>query len=207
MKLFIKLYTWMDHTPCNVSAGKRFFAYVIDWFLGSLVTMLPICFLWMYWTKDMNQMPNANVLLIAGNIGYTQAYLAGLLSVVFGLFYYVYVPWKLFPGQTCGKRAMGFRIKRIDEKRLDLKTLIIRQVIGIVIIEGSLYNLSGVLHSILSLATNVNFVNLLMYVGLAISVLSGFLSLRCESHRMLHDYIGKTMVELYEDETVKNQSI
>lgn len=194
MSIFMKLYTGLDHRACAVTNGKRLFAYVIDWFLGSLCTLLPMCILWLLWTQDQEAMTKANVLFIAGQVGNWQAYVAGTLSIVFALWYYVVIPWKITPGQTPGKRAMGFQIVKTDGSRIDLKSLLLREVVGIMIIEGAIYNVSGVWHSMLSLATNLNFVSILMYVGLAVSVVSGFLILKVESRRMLHDYLADTMV-------------
>lgn len=199
MNIFMKLYMKLDHSICNVTSSKRFVAYVIDWFLGSLFTMLPMCILWMMWTKDMETMSRANVLLIASNVGYMQAYLAGGVSVLFALFYYVIVPWRIYPGQTVGKRAMGFKIVKLDESDVDLKTLILRQIIGIIIIEGGLYNVSGILHSLISLALNLNLVQWLLYIGLGISILSAFLALKMSSQRMFHDYLAKTKVIPFEN--------
>lgn len=199
MNIFMKLYMKLDHSICDVTSSKRFVAYVIDWFLGSLFTMLPMCILWMMWTKDMETMSRANVFLIAGNVGYMQAYIAGGVSVLFALFYYVIVPWRIYPGQTVGKRAMGFKIVKLDESDVDLKTLILRQIIGIIIIEGGLYNVSGILHSLISLALNLNLVQWLLYIGLGISILSAFLALKMSSQRMFHDYLAKTKVIPFEN--------
>ncbi|MEG0328988.1 MAG: RDD family protein [Longicatena sp.] len=207
MSLFVRLYTLFDNSECDVNNGKRFFAYVIDWFLGSLFTMLPMCIMWLLLTKDMDKMAGVNVMYIAGQVSTSKAYLAGLLSTVFALFYYVVIPWKIHRGQTIGKRMMGFKIVQKNNEEVTLSTLIIRQVIGIIIIEGALYNVSGILHSMLSLATNINFISILMYVGLAISVCSGFLVLKINSRRMFHDYLAKTKVIAFEEEEHQNESI
>lgn len=207
MNLFLKMYTFFDHRTCDVTNGKRFFAYVIDWFLGSLFTMLPMCLMWLMLTNDMDRMAGVNVMYIAGQVSYSSAYLAGLISTLFALFYYVYVPWKIYPGQTVGKRSMGFKIVKTNDDEVTLKTLLLRQVIGIILIEGSLYTVSGILHSILSLATNINFITILMYVGLVISIMSGFVILKIESRRMLHDYIADTKVILFETQEHENESI
>lgn len=207
MNIFFKLYMKLDHSECNVANGKRLFAYIIDWFLGSLCTLLPMCLLWMMWTKDMDTMASVNVLVIAGKLGDMKAYLAGTLSILFALFYYVYIPLKIYPGQTPGKRAMGFKIVKKDDSKADLKTLLIREVIGVMIIEGSLYTVSGVWHSMLSLALNLNLVGILMYAGLAVGILSGFMILKINSRRMFHDYLANTKVVEYEEYMGENKSI
>lgn len=194
MSLFIKIYTFIDHTACNVSSGKRLFAYIIDWFLGSLCTTLPMSIMWLMKTHDMEHMSGVNVMNMASHVTVGYAYIAGFLSVVFALFYYIFIPWKVYPGQTPGKRMMRFKIMGLNDEEVKLGTLIVRQFIGIMVIEGALYTVSGVLHSILALATNINFITPLMYVGLFISVFSAFLLLKGESKRALHDYVAKTKV-------------
>lgn len=207
MNLFFKFYAKLDRSECNVTSTKRFVAYVMDWFLGSLCTMLPMCLLWLMQTQDMDTMSSVNLYVIAGKLGYSQAYLAGALSIAFALFYYVVVPWKIYPGQTCGKRAMGFKVVKLDGSDVDLKTLIIRQIVGIIIIEGALYNISGIVHSLISLIVNLNLVQWLLYIGLVVSAISSFLALKMSSQRMIHDYLAKTKVIEHIDPNAVNQSI
>ena len=207
MNIFIKMYTAFDHSTCDVNNSKRFMAYLIDWFLGSLCTMLPMCLLWMFWTQNVDTMTDANVLYIAGQIGTWQAYLAGAMSVVFALFYYVYFPYKIHRGQTPGKRAMGFKVVKTNGDDVDLKTLLIRVVIGIILVESVLYNVSGVCFSILSLATGVNFLTIMKFVGIALGLFSAFLVLKVESRRMLHDYMADTKVIVFESEVSEDQRI
>ncbi|WP_416325071.1 RDD family protein [[Eubacterium] hominis] len=207
MNPFMKLYLMLDQSQCTVTSGKRFFAYVIDWFLGSLCTMLPMCLMWMMMTHDLETMSSVNVFILASKFGYTQAYLGGALSIVFALFYYVIVPWKIYPGQTVGKRTMGFKVVKLDGSDVDLKTLIIREILGIMIIEGALYNVSGIIHSMISLMLNLYLVQWLLYIGLAISVVSAFLALKMSSQRMIHDYLAKTKVIEYTDQNAVDQRI
>lgn len=207
MSLFIKMYTMFDHSECAVTNSKRFMAYLLDWFLGSLCTLFPMCMLWMFWTQNVDTMKDANVLYIAGQIGDGQAYLAGFLSLLFAVFYYVIVPWKIYPGQTVGKRAMGFKIVKTNEEEVDLKTLFLRQILGIILIESCLYSASGILFSLLSLATNINILTIMKFVGIGIGLFSGFLVMKMESRRMLHDYIANTKLIVYENEERTDERI
>lgn len=207
MNVFIRLYSCFDHQICAVENSKRFYAYLIDWFFGSLCTMLPMCLLWMFWTQNVDTMSDANILFIAGQIGDGQAYLAGLLCIVCAIFYYVIYPWKIHPGQTPGKRAMHFKIVRSNGCDVTLLTLLKRQILGIVLLESVLYSISGILFSMLTLATNINFIVIMRFIGLAIGMLSGFLIMKTASHRMLHDYLADTKVVLYDDTMTENERI
>lgn len=196
MTLFYRIRCFFDDRPSTVNLSKRFGAYLIDWFLGALIMMFPICLLWLSGTHDMDNMSSVNLFKIAASMSYSQAYLAAFLGIVFALFYYVVIPWKIFPGQTLGKRAMGFKIVKMDESNPDLATLVVRQIIGIMILEGCLYNVSNLWHSLLSLLTGLNFTGILLYEGIIVSVVSALIGMKFVSHRMLHDYIAKTKVTL-----------
>lgn len=196
MTLYVRLKTLFDDNPSEVDVGKRFTAYLIDWFLGALFMMLPICLLWLFQTQDMEAMSNIDLWLVRSEISQPMAYVAGLLGIVFALFYYVYVPWKIYPGQTVGKRALGFEIVKKDGSDINIKTLLIRQIIGIIILEGTFYNVSGIWHTLVTMATGLNFTGILMYQGLIVSIFSAALCMLFKSHRLLHDYIAKTKVVL-----------
>ena len=65
-------------------------------------------------------------LYVFESLGYARswAFLAGALCILFALFYYVYVPWRIWPGQTLGKRVAGYRMEKTDGTAVDLITLL-----------------------------------------------------------------------------------
>lgn len=206
MQLFYRFYTLFDHTQCNVSNGKRLFAYLVDWFAGSLLTTLPLALIWLKQTKDMEAMARVNLMSLSSQVGVQTAYIAGCIAVIFALFFYVFVPLRVWKGQTLGKRMMEFKIVKTNGDDVTLKTLCIRQIIGIILIEGSIYSISTILHQALSLAFHINFIDSLMYVGLVISAFSVLLVIKFPSCRMLHDYLAHTKVIPFESEA-KSESI
>ncbi|MDM8293069.1 MULTISPECIES: RDD family protein [Faecalicoccus] len=203
MSLYVRLKTLFDDSPSNVDTGKRFFAYLIDWFLGALFMMFPICLLWLFQTHDMEGMSRVSLWLIQDRLSTSQAYLAGCIGILFSLFYYVVIPWKIFPGQTLGKRAVGIKIVSLDEKDVSLKTLLVRQVIGIMILEGVFYNVSDIWHTLVSMMSGLNFTGILMYQGLIVGIFSAALAMVYKSHRLLHDYLAKTKVVLWQEPVKK----
>lgn len=196
MSIYVKLKTLFDDTPSEVDTGKRFLGYLIDWFLGALFMMLPLCLLWMFQTQDMESMRYLDLWLIEDRFSRSQAIVSGCLGLLAALFYYVYIPWRIFPGQTIGKRAVGIKIISIDNMSAGFKVLMVRQVIGIMILEGTLYNVSGLIRVLLSMITGLNFTGILLYQGLVTSILSVLMAMFFQSHRMLHDYLAKTKVVL-----------
>ncbi len=95
---------------------------------------------------------------------------------------------------------MGIAMARKDGTPLDLKTLLLRQVIGILLMEGTLYNGSGLLQDMLSLGTGLNFTGILLYVTLALTIVSLLAAFMAGSRRMIHDYLaGTVLVPVEED--------
>ena len=127
--LYTKLYAITDHTPCDVDTPKRFGAYILDWVVGGIFTGLPAVLLYSGLTKKQDMFGG---LYVFESLGYARswAFLAGALCILFALFYYVYVPWRIWPGQTLGKRVAGYRMEKTNGTAVDLITLLKRQVIG-----------------------------------------------------------------------------
>ena len=68
------------------------------------------------------------------------------------------------------------------------------------LIEGTLYNGSGLLQDMLSLGTGLNFTGILLYVTLALTIVSLLAAFMAGSRRMIHDYLaGTVLVPVEED--------
>ena len=64
--------------------------------------------------------------------------------------------------------------------------------------EGVIANASAIWHQMLSIATGINFVHPLMYVGFAFTLVSCIMILVRKDHRCIHDFIAGTKVALVE---------
>lgn len=193
MKFFIKLYGKLDHSDCDVDTTNRLFAYVIDYLVGKLWYSIPIGIIWLYYTKNLDELAS-DIVSINHELGYGIAMITGVLALLFGIFYYVVIPYKIYPGQTLGKRFMGFKIVHTNDREVTLKTLIIRQFIGIILIEGFIYAITGVIREMIALSIGNEITQVLTIAGIIITGISCFLVVRVRSHRMLHDYMAKTKV-------------
>lgn len=169
------------------SMGKRFFAYLIDWYAGALVTNIPISIVAGGITGSMLNQKLADL----GPLGM----LAGAGGVVLAVCYYVLVPAFIWKGQTPAKRLLGLRIDALDGSPASLRQLVLRQVAGLMVLEGVLVTASSVWHQMLGIATGIDFVTYLMYAGYAVVALSVGMMLITKDHRCLHDYIGSTRVD------------
>lgn len=194
-KLYQKLYNITDHTPCLVDTPKRIGAYLADWVIGGILTGLPGVFIYAGLTKKSDMFGGFYVF---ESLGYSRmwAVLTGVLCIIFALFYYVYVPWKIYPGQTLGKKWAGFKITKLDGSAVDLKTLFIRQVICIFLLEGAVLIVSNYIRQLTTLTLSYYVDYYWQIFGMIMMALSAILIVKTDSHRAIHDYIAKTKLVL-----------
>lgn len=171
----------------QVYLGRRFLAYLIDWYLGALCTSLPIALISQ---KFNNTVLNQSIITFEGNYGY----IAGVLALLFAGFYFVIIPTFIYKGQTLGKKICKIKIVQASNEDITLKNMILRQIIGIMIIEGGLITASSILHSLVTMIIKVNFVTPLMYIGYVITGISVILLVFKGENKAIHDYLGQTKV-------------
>ena len=171
----------------DAKVSKRAIAYMIDWYVGALFTAFPIGLFSLKLYKTMLHQDIINFPQPTGMI-------AGLIGLVFAIYYYYIVPAYIWKGQTFGKRVCHIRIVNEDDSEVSKKNLALRQLLGIFIVEGVLVSASSIWQQIIMILTNINIVQPLMYVGFAISGISVVLVIFKNNHRAIHDYIGKTRV-------------
>lgn len=177
---------------------KRIIAYGIDWYLGSVLSSLPLILLYMSLHKDAVYIPQQLSIFK----GYYQV-IAGVLSLSVAFVYYVVLPiiWK---GQTVGKKLLGLKIVNDNYQEVNVKQLIIRQVIMIFLVEGSIYTCSNMLHQLVNVLTGYNIASIWNKVGLVITILSGILVIVLKSKKSLHDIVSHTLVVDIKSEDYKN---
>ena len=177
---------------------NRIIAYGMDWYLGSVLSSLPLILLYMSLHKDAVYIPQQLSIFK----GYYQV-IAGILSLSVAFVYYVVLPiiWK---GQTLGKKLLGLKIVNDDYQEVNVKQLIIRQVIMIFLVEGSIYTCSNMFHQLVNVLTGYNIASIWNKVGLVITILSGILVIILKSKKSLHDIVSHTLVVDIKSEDYKN---
>lgn len=185
-----KMYANMYNSMCDVTLNKRFLAYIIDWFVGYLfIFFIPIIGYSML-TGSTNTVEATLFLNYPGNYGLIYC----IVALIMGMIYYVVIPWKVWRGQTLGKRAFGFKIVQKDGSDVTLWSLVKRQLLGVILIEGYLFALYTVYQQLLYLVYGYNFTTVLSWLWIILSTLSCILLVFVGNGRMIHDYVGNTNV-------------
>lgn len=192
-RLWNKLTFWVDRRPSKVPFGTRAIAYALDWVIGGVICGLPAVALYSMITKRDDMFSD---LYVFAALGFEKwwGYVAGLLCLVVAFIYFVYVPYKVYPGQTLGKKIMKIKIVRLDWEPLNIKTLFIRNMIGLMLIEGVSMTIGRYIRQMLTLATGIYFEYYMSAIGAMFTIVSGIMVYNTGSRRAIHDYLAKTTV-------------
>lgn len=191
--IITKLMGWIDTTPNNVPFNRRLGAYVLDWIIGGIFLGLPAVFIYGGVTGRDDMFSDLYVFESLGHDG-KWAFIAGFLCVLFALFYYVYVPWKIYEGQTLGKRWLKLKVVSVDGSNASLKQLVLRNVVGMFLLESGSLVVCGYIRQMVTLALSFYVDYPWQILGTILFILSAMLVAGTASHRAFHDYIGKTKV-------------
>lgn len=172
---------------------NRVVCALIDFFVGGVCIVGP-AYLPYYYLSGSN-----SVMDLAGyvELGYPASLpiALGCVGLVLGIVYYVVVPWKVWPGQTLGKHLGHIRIVRRDRRDLDLGTLLLRQVVGVLFLElGLTCNLLLVPQLIALVTGSSDAGTSFQAVGIAITVVSVILFFISKNRLPLHDRFAGTRV-------------
>lgn len=172
---------------------NRIVCAVIDFFAGGIMILAPSVLTYYYLSGSSNMGTLSDFTTIG-----QPAWLAVLLALVglmLGVFYYVVVPWKVWPGQTLGKHLGGIRIARRNQRELGLGTLLVRQAVGIMLLELWFSCDCLLLPQLITLVTGSADAGMaLQSAGMAISVVSIVLFVASKGRLALHDRLAGTRV-------------
>lgn len=188
-KLEEKAAAWDANPTVN-----RIVCAVIDFFVGGVVIMGPAALTY-YYMSGTNSMGSLSDFL---SIGQPMAVPVGLaiVGLALGFFYYVIVPWKIWPGQTLGKHLGHIHIVRRDRRDLDFWTIFLRQFVGVMFLELGLtcdFLLVPQLITLVSGSSDAG--SLFQSTGVAITVVSIVLFSVSQKRLALHDRFAGTRVE------------
>lgn len=170
--------------------GKRFFAFIIDWYLSSLLGSIPVVILQSVQGKDLiilNQLEGLSLPF---------AWIACILTMGCHFLYYCYFPYRCVnkrqPIQTVGMRLMHLQLLTAEESLVSLGTLTVRHMLLFIVLQGYLTSSSVYLVSLLQMLTGlyiVPYAQSFYYITVLISIALYFFS---KKKQFLHDRLTNT---------------
>lgn len=176
----------------TVNSFKRAIAYLIDWYVASMLAGIPIVLTYSIFFKELEVTQELSKLPVP------YCYFIGIIAILVYLAYFIIVPIKIYPGQTFGKRIMDIKMVKDDGSDVDFITLIKREVIGVMLVEGYIAASSSYLHQMINLLVGYNVMKVFTYVYGIITILSIVVACASPKIKMFHDYIAKTQLVIYE---------
>lgn len=173
---------------------NRIVCAVIDFFAGGVMLLCPVMLPY-YYLAGTNTFGSLSDYLEIGQPSSLPIALA-VVGLALGVFYYVVVPWKVWPGQTLGKHLGGIRFVRRDHRELDLWTIVLRQLVGVMFLELWLTCDCLLVPQLITLVTGSPDAGASFQgVGLVITVVSIVLFAMSKQRMPLHDRFAGTRVE------------
>ena len=166
---------------------RRFIAYLVDWYAGSLAVAFPIA---LFSQKLFGKSTVLNLIKFPEPYGV----IAGFLSIICGLFYFVVVPVWIWKGQTLGKHILHLKIVRNNNADINIQTIVIREVLVIMLFEEGMYSISAILQQIFTLLTHIQVVKTVVTIFWVITIVSSLLVVFSKNAQSLHDRIAHTKV-------------
>lgn len=179
----------------NAPVASRLYAYVIDWALGGIVSGFPAVVAYALLTRRTDMFSDLYTFEALG-FPWAVGIGVGCLCVVAAWFYFIFIPWKIWPGQTPGKRISRLRVACDDiaASPVSLPRLIVRQAIVGFLLEGSGFVVARYIREMAVLITRVDVNYYWEIAGIVITLVSAVMALALPARRALHDYLSGTRV-------------
>lgn len=175
------------------TGSSRLLSFILDWLFGGIVAGVPSVVAYLILTGKSKPLTSMYQFGAAGFDGATTI-LISLICIIFGFFYYVIIPWKIFPGQTIGKRMLHLKIIDKDGNNPSFNTYFMRQFIFMVLVEGAATPVSTYIKVIITTLSRFYVDSYLGLVWDVITLVSVFLLFWGKGRLSLHDYATKTLV-------------
>ncbi|MGO1372214.1 MAG: RDD family protein [Senegalia sp. (in: firmicutes)] len=173
----------------KVNIFRRGIAAIFDMYIASVLANIPILIIYSIETGQTQMTRELSSLSAPAGI------LASLLGIIIVSMYYIVIPLYKFDGQTPMKKLLGFKIVKTDNSKLDLKTMLKREILGSMIVEGGFVSSGNYFRQIILILSGSSLVYTgLLYTSFATSILSIILMLFSKESKALHDYIGNTKI-------------
>lgn len=172
---------------------RRFISYLIDFFFANVLAVIPLVIIQSKLTGS------TNTTQVLTGLPIVWVYIITILVFVVYTLYYVVIPWKVWPGQTPAKRLIGYKIVMKDGSDPTLKALFLRNVIAMTFIEGAAFTTTYAIQLVV-LTMKIDYPAFVSTICYFMTLLSVLVTMTNPQRRMIHDYVGGTMVCMVDKE-------
>jgi len=177
---------------------RRFYAYAVDWVLSGLLIGFPEVLIFALVTHSSDMFSD---LYVFSTLGYSNmfAYICCILSLMIFIVYYIVIPWKIWPGQTPGKKLFKLQCETSLGNKVELKQLVIRAIPGLLLIEGVSTITTRYIIQTLTLVSGFYIESYVFIVMYLLTMFSAVMVVITKNHLAIHDYLAGTRVVEIED--------
>lgn len=173
----------------RVSLIRRGLAAIIDMYIASVLANIPILYIYSIETGE-TQMTKA-----ISELSRSSGILAAVLGIIIILAYYILIPTLKYNGQTLMKRLFSLKVVKTNNEQVDIKTMLKREALGAMIVEGGLVSSGDYLRQLwLILTQSYTSYEIWVKISFAITILSIIVTAFSKHNRAIHDYIANTKV-------------
>lgn len=144
--------------------ARRFVAMIIDWYLTNMLAVIPITF---YLRGNDYLKP---YMFDLTHYDFSIGLALGLYGILIGIVYYIFIPTYLFKGQTLGKKICKIKIIKENNESINLKDMMLRELLGASLLEGGMIIIPTYIRKILPLFKLTMFVDPLKYIAYALTI-------------------------------------
>lgn len=168
---------------------KRGIAAIFDIYISSVLANIPVLFIYSIKSGE-TQLPSdlSSLPALSGS-------LICIMEIIMILVYYVILPVYKFNGQTFMKKLFGFKVVKTDGRNVDVSTLLKRELLGSMVVEGSFAMSGEYFRQLILIITGSDPLHkVLVYISYTLSILSVIFMIFLKNNRALHDFIAGTKV-------------
>lgn len=167
---------------------RRLGAYAVDWYLCAMLCGAPLML--------VNSMRTGSTAIDTSLPPGVSGWLWGGVALLLGALYYFVLPL-VWNGRTPGKRLFRLRIVTRDGGAATAGALALRQLLGVIVLEGAVVFPSQLLRELLARGAGDAPAEAARVVMVGLTVVSIALGVYSRERRMLHDRISGTR-EIFE---------
>lgn len=167
---------------------RRFFAMLIDWYLGQMIAVIPITFYFRqgeYLQAEMFDLTQYD---------FGTGLALGIYGLLVGIIYYVVIPSFIFSGQTLGKKWCKVIVKKKDGTEVSPLQLCLRELVGATFLEGGIILMASQLRNLMPLFGLSFLVHPWTYLSYGLTLLSIGYAYMNQKSRCFHDLLAGTIV-------------